>query len=55
MRSAMTDETVWMPRLICVFAAHIGHFVGFVVLRLIFSFQLFKMFNRINQVGGVKV
>ena len=30
-------------------------FVGFVVLRLIFSFQLFKMFNRINQVGGVKV
>ena len=34
MHSMKTDPTLWMPRLIWVFAGHTGHFVGFVVLRL---------------------
>ena len=34
MRTAKTDPTGQMPRLICVFAGRTGHFVGFVVLRL---------------------
>ena len=33
-RTAKTDQTVQMHRLISVFAWHTGHFVGFVVLRL---------------------
>ena len=31
-----SDQTGWMPRLIRVLAGHTGHFVGFVVWRLIF-------------------
>ena len=34
-----SDQTGWMPRLIWVIAGHIGHFVGFVMLRLIFCCQ----------------
>ena len=34
MRTAKTDQTLRMPRLIWVFAGHTGHFVGFVVLWL---------------------
>ena len=30
-----TDQTGWMPRLICVFAGRTDHFVGFVMRRLI--------------------
>ena len=30
MRTAKTDQTGQMPRLICVFALRISHFVGFV-------------------------
>ena len=33
--TAKTDQTGWMPRLIRVFAGHTGHFVGFVMRRLI--------------------
>ena len=33
-RTAKTDQTGWMPRLIWVFAGCTGHFVGFVMLRL---------------------
>ena len=32
--TAKTDQTRRMPRLICVFAVHTCHFVGFVMLRL---------------------
>ena len=35
------DQTGWMPRLICVFAGHTCHFVGFVMRRL-------KCINNIN-------
>ena len=34
MRTVKTLMTGWMPRLIQVFAAHTGHFVGFVLHRL---------------------
>ena len=38
MRTVKTlDQTGRMPRLIRVFAGRTGHFVGFVVLRLIFT------------------
>ena len=33
--TAKTDQTGWMPRLICIFAEPTVQFVGFVVLRLI--------------------
>ena len=33
-RTAKTDHTGRMPRLICVFAGHTSHFVGFVMRRL---------------------
>ena len=33
-----TDQTVLMAKLISVFAGRTGHFVGFVVLRLILSY-----------------
>ena len=32
-----SDQTRWMPRLICVFAGRTCHFVGFVMRRLIYS------------------
>ena len=32
--TAKTDQTGWMPRLICLFTGHIGHFVGFIRLWL---------------------
>ena len=35
-RTAKTDQTGWMPRLIRVFAGHTDNFVGFVVRWLIF-------------------
>ena len=35
MRTAKADQTGRMPRLICVFAGRIDHFVGFVMRRLI--------------------
>ena len=38
MRTAKTDQTGLMPRLLWVFAGHIEHFVGFVLLRLKSSF-----------------
>ena len=31
-----SDQTGWIPRLICVFAGHKGHFVGFVMRWLTF-------------------
>ena len=31
-----SDQTVWMTRLIPVFAGHTGYFVGFVMLQFIF-------------------
>ena len=36
MRTAKTDQTGPMPRLICVFAGRIRHFIGCVMRRLIF-------------------
>ena len=36
-----SDQTGWMPRLIWVFAGHTGHFVGFVMGRLIYFFPSF--------------
>ena len=38
MRTAKTDQPGLMPGLPWVFAGHIGHFVGFVLLRLKCSF-----------------
>ena len=35
MRTAKTDQTGWMTRLIWFFAGRTGHFVGFVMCRLI--------------------
>ena len=35
MRTAKTDQTGQMPRLICVFAGRTCHFVGFVMRGLI--------------------
>ena len=42
MRTAKTDQTGWMPRLIWVFAGHTCHFVGFVMrwLSLLFLYSL---------------
>ena len=34
-----SDQTVWMAMLIRVFAGHTDHFVGFVVLQLIYELQ----------------
>ena len=41
LRTAKTDQTGRMPRLIWVFAGRTSHFVGFVFLRLVFDFYLF--------------
>ena len=38
MQTVKTDQTVRMRRVIWVFAGLSGHFVGFVVLRLIFTY-----------------
>ena len=38
MRTAKTDQTGRMPRLIGVFVGRTGHFVGFVMRQLIFAF-----------------
>ena len=40
MRTAKTDQTGRMHRLICVFAGRNGHFVGFVMWRLMYTLQL---------------
>ena len=40
-RKAKTDQTGWMPRWIWIFAGRTGHFVGFVMLRLICEFELY--------------
>ena len=39
MRTANSDQTGRMPRLIWVFAQHTGHFVGFVMQQLILIFK----------------
>ena len=43
MRTAKTDQTGWMPRLICVFAERNGHFVGFEMRRLMYTLQLSRL------------
>ena len=40
MRTVKTDQTGRMHRLICVFAGRNGHFVGFVMRRLMYTLQL---------------
>ena len=40
MRTAKTDQSGRMHRLICVFAGRHGHFVGFVMRRLMYTLQL---------------
>ena len=40
MRTAKTDQTGLMPRLLWVFADHMGHFLGFVPLRIKCSFVI---------------
>ena len=41
-----SDQTGRMPRLICVFAGHNGHFVGFVIRRLMYTLQLSRLASR---------
>ena len=44
MWTVKTDQTEWMPRLICVLSGRTGHFVGFVILRdHIIFFELFQL------------
>ena len=45
--SEASDRTGWMPRLICVFAGRICHFVGFDVLWL-------KLFEILSQIIAVR-
>ena len=40
MRTAKTDQTGRMPRMISVFAGRTGHFVDFIMLWLIYLFEL---------------
>ena len=47
MQTAKTDQTVWMPRLIRVFAGRTGHFVGFAMLWLIFISE-YKFLNNLK-------
>ena len=55
MRTAKTDQTVRMHRLICVFAGRNGHFVGFVMPRLMYTLQLSRLASRasLTAVSGV--
>ena len=41
-----SDQTGRMPRLICVFAGRNGHFVGFVMRRLMYTLQLSRLASR---------
>ena len=46
MRKAKTDQIRRMPRLICVFTGRNGHFVGFVMRRLMYTLQLSRLASR---------
>ena len=48
MQTEKTDQTGWMPRLICDFAGHKCHFIGFVMRRLI----LFKFYDNHSKFLG---
>ena len=41
-----SDQTGRMPRLICVFVGRSGHFVGFVMRRLMYSLQLNRLASK---------
>ena len=41
-----SDQTERMSRLICVFAGRNGHFVGFVMRRLMYTLQLCNLASR---------
>ena len=55
MRTAKTDQTGLMPRLLWVFAGQIGHFVGFVLLRLKFSFIIIIIIISETMVGLIRI
>ena len=46
MRTAKTDQTEQMHRLMCIFAGRNGHFVGFVIPRLMYTLQLSRLASR---------
>ena len=41
-----SDQTGRMPRLICVFSGRNGHFVGFVMRRLMYTLRLSRLASR---------
>ena len=49
-----SDQSGRMSRLICVFAERNGHFVGFVMRRLMFTLQLCSLASRASLTANPK-